>query len=313
LDGSTARDYDYYVIFNERAGTASALGVTADALHTMFDEAGLRCRVDSRGDVPMEERIADAVAGPASVVVAAGGDGTITALAQALTGTGKSLAILPLGTVNALAKDLNIPLEIRHAVEALGRGQRQLIDVGEVNGRIFLHKIVVGVIPAVAAAREHIRDQPGLGAKIALLRYFVRRLQRSKRMALAIRTPDGESRIERVQAMAVACNAYDEGLGQFFSRSALDRGTLTLYILRHLTLGDVIRLTVEMLLGNWQHDDALSIESVNAVTITSRRRLLKVMLDGEIETLRTPLEFSIRAKALSVIVQPAEAVQEAGE
>ena len=113
--------------------------------------------------------------------------------------------------------------------------------------------------------------------------------------------------------MGVACSAYDEGLGQFFSRSALDQGTLTLYILRHLTLGDVIRLTVEMLLGNWQKDDALSIESVDAVTITSRRQLLKVMLDGEIETLRTPLEFSIRARALSVIVQPAEAVQEAGE
>ena len=305
------QDYDYYVIFNERAGTASAQGLTADALRAMFEDAGLRCHIDARSDLPLGERVGDAVAGPAEIIVAAGGDGTITALAEALTGSPKSLAILPLGTVNALAKDLNIPLEIRQAVQALANGQRQLIDVGEGNGRTFLHKVVVGVIPAVAAGREFIRDRRDLAAKIGFLRYFMRRLQRAKRMAVLIRTPDGETRVERVQAIAVASNAYDEGLGQFFSRSALDKGTLTLYVLRHLTPGDVLRLTVSMLLGRWQNDDALSITSVDAVTITTHKELLKVMFDGEVETLRTPLEFSIRAKALSVIVQPNAAVEEA--
>lgn len=304
------QDYDYYVIFNERAGTASAQGLTADALRTMFDDAGLSCHVDARSDLPLSERVADAVAGPADIIVAAGGDGTITALAEALTGSPKSLAILPLGTVNALAKDLNIPMEIGESVQALAKGQRQLIDVGEVNGRTFLHKVVVGVIPAVAAGREFIRDRQGIAAKIGFLRYFLRRLQRAKRMAVMIRTPDGETSIERVQAIAVASNAYDEGLGQFFSRSALDKGTLTLYVLRHLTLGDVLRLTVSMLMGRWQNDDALSIRSVDAVTITTHKTLLKVMFDGEVETLRTPLQFSIRAKALSVIVQPNAAVEE---
>jgi diacylglycerol kinase family enzyme len=304
------QDYDYYVIFNERAGTASAQGLTAEALRGMFEDAGLRCYVDARSDVPLSERVGDAVAGPAGIVVAAGGDGTVTAIAEALTGSPKSLAILPLGTVNALAKDLNIPLEIRRSVEALATGQPQLIDVGEVNGRTFLHKVVVGVIPAVAAGREHIRGQSGIGAKIGFLRYFLRRLQRAKRMAVLIRTPDGETRIERVQSIAVASNSYDEGLGHFFSRSSLDKGKLTLYILRHLTPGDVIRLSVSMLLGHWRNDDALSIESVDAVTITTHKELLKVMFDGEVETLHTPLEFSIRSKALSVIAQPSAAVEE---
>lgn len=304
------QDFDYYVIFNERAGTAIAQGLTADALRSMFEDAGLRCHIDARNDVPLTERVGDAIASPADIIVAAGGDGTITALAEALTGSTKSLAILPLGTVNALAKDLNIPLEIRQSVEALANGERQLIDVGEVNGRTFLHKVVVGVIPAVAAGREYIRGREGIAAKIGFLRYFLRRLQRAKRMAVHIRTPEGETRIERVQAIAVASNAYDEGLGQFFSRSALNKGTLTLYILRHLTAGDVVRLSISMLLGRWQNDDALSIESVDAVTITTHKELLKVMFDGEVETLRSPLEFSIKAKALSVIAQPSAAVEE---
>jgi diacylglycerol kinase family enzyme len=310
MNAHTAPQQRYHVIFNERSGTADALGLTADALLDLFKEAGLEATIDARTDVTMVERIAEAVAGPAGIVVAAGGDGTITALAEALAGTGKSLAILPLGTVNALAKDLSIPLDIPEAVRALAQGHERRIDVGEVNGRVFLHKVVVGVIPAVAAGREFIRGRRDLAARVGFLRYFARRLARARRMAVLIRTADGESRIERVQAIAVASNAYDEGVGQFFSRSSLDRGTLTLYVLRHLTMGDVLRLTVEMLLGRWQNDEALSIESVDGVTIDTRRSLVKVMFDGEVETLHTPLQFSIRKQALSVIVQGADRAHE---
>ena len=73
---------------------------------------------------------------------------------------------------------------------------------------------------------------------------------------------------------------------------------------------DVLRLTAEMLLGTWRNDEALSIESVDRVTIDTRKTLLKVMFDGEVETLHTPLEFSIRKQALSVLVQGADTVQE---
>lgn len=303
-------DRRHYVIFNERSGTADAIGLKADALQDMFDKAGLSAVVDARSDLPISERIAEAVRGDFDVVVAAGGDGTITALAATLAGTDKSLAILPLGTVNALAKDLNIPFDIPRAVAALADGKEHRIDVGEVNGRIFLHKVVVGVIPAVAAGREYIRGRRDLRTKLGFLLYFGRRLARARRMAVVIKMPDGQTRIERVQALAVASNSYDEGLGQFFSRSSLDLGILTLYTLRRLTLRDVLRLTAEMLLGSWRNDEALSIERIESVTIDARKSLLKVMFDGEVETLNTPLEFSIRQRALSVIVQGSEALSE---
>jgi YegS/Rv2252/BmrU family lipid kinase len=292
----------YYVILNANAGTANALGVTEAALAALFEANGMAATIDARGDVSLAERIADAKASPAATVVAAGGDGTITALAAALVGTDKSLAILPLGTVNALAKDLHVPLDLASAVAAIATGHTHRIDVGEVNGRVFLHKVVVGVIPAVAAGREHIRGRQDTFAKIGFLRYFMRRLARSRRMAVMIDTGAGKRRIERVQALAVASNSYDEGLGQFFSRHSLDQGTLTLYVLHHLNMGDVLRLTTRMLLGQWQDDEALSVESVNSVTIDTRKELVKVMFDGEVESLHTPLEFSIKPKALSVIV-----------
>lgn len=292
----------YYVILNTKAGTANATGVSEESLRALFAARELHATIDARNDRDFSTRLHDALASEASAIVAAGGDGTITAAAEAIIGTEKSLAILPLGTVNALAKDLDIPLDLAGAVDNLATGREHRIDVGEVNGRIFLHKVVIGVVPGVAAGREHLRGRRDLTAKIGLLRYFLRRLIRSKRLAVVVDPIDGTRRSERVQALAVAINAYDEGLGQFFSRQSLDQGTLTLYRLKQLTVRDVVRLTIGMILGNWRDDEVLAIETVRGVTIETRRSLVKVMLDGEVETLSTPLKFVIRPKALSVIV-----------
>lgn len=296
----------YHVVLNANAGTANALGMTAERLTALFNANGMTVSIDADTGRTMADRLARAVASPAEIVVAAGGDGTTTALAEVLVDTSKTLAILPLGTVNALAKDLKIPLDIADAVKSLPTATPQLIDVGEANGRIFLHKVVIGLIPGVAAGREHIRGNQSAAAKIGLLRYFFRRLARARRIAVAIKTDTGKT-VERVQAIAVASNAYDEGFGLFFSRENLNRGTLTLYVLKHFTFRDFVRLTSGMLLGRWRDDQALRIQSVSSVTISSHRRLLKVMFDGEVETLTTPLVFRIRPLALSVLTPTASA------
>ena len=74
-----------------------------------------------------------------------------------------------------------LPDKPQTPVAALVTGETHRIDVGEVNGRIFLHKVVVGVIPGVAAGREHIRGRHDTSAKIGFLRYFFRRLARARR------------------------------------------------------------------------------------------------------------------------------------
>lgn len=296
------RNRSYYVILNSKAGTADASGVSEESLRALFAARDLRATIDARDDCDFSTRLRDALASEASAIVAAGGDGTITGAAQAVIGTDKSLAILPLGTVNALAKDLDIPLDLESAVDNLVTGREHRIDVGDVNGRAFLHKVVIGVIPALAAGREHLRGRRDLSAKIGFLRYFLRRLVRSRRFAVIVESVDGTRRSERVQALAVASNAYDEGFGQFFSRQSLDQGTLALYRLKQLTTRDLVRLTIRMILGNWRDDEALAIETVRGVTIETRQSLVKVMLDGEVETLSAPLEFVIRPQALSVIV-----------
>jgi diacylglycerol kinase family enzyme len=296
----------YHLLLNARAGSARA--DTAESLRAAFVESGYRVTIDSDEDTPLADRAKRAAESAAEVIVAAGGDGTVTAVAEAILHTEKVLAILPLGTANLLARDLGLPLDAAQWVAALGTMAVRKIDAGEVNGRIFLHKVVIGTIPGIAAAREQIRDRSDPGAVLGFLAHFVRRLERAKAMAAEITLSAGDKRVERVQSIAVANNDYDEGLGQFFSRSCLDAGTLSLYVIRHLSLADVLRLSAEMLLGTWRNDQAIEIEQVRHLSIRMKRATIKAMIDGEIGSLDTPLNFRVRPCALSVLA-PVPAVQ----
>lgn len=303
----------YHILMNPNSGSAEANGLTPEGLAGRLLAAGYDAVVDADAETPFEERIAKALASDAEVIVAAGGDGTATALAAALLGSGKTLAVLPLGTANLLARDLAIPLDVDEWIEALGDMQPHHIDVCDVNGIVFLHKAVIGVIPELAAGREHIRGE-GFAAKLGFLGYCMRRVARARRFALEIGTETGETRIERVQAIAVASNAYDEGFGRVFSRERLDTGRLTLYLVRHLTLTDMLRLSMGMLAGHWRDDDALAIETARSLTIASKKPRLQAMIDGEVMSIEAPLRFSIHPQSLPILAPvPEVAPGEEGE
>jgi YegS/Rv2252/BmrU family lipid kinase len=294
----------YHVLLNTQSGTADAAGLTAEVLRERFELAGYDATIDADATASFAERVARALDSDAEIIVSAGGDGTATALATAIVGTDKTLGILPLGTANLLARDLGLPLDLEEAITGLGTMEPRRIDVGEVNGRVFLHKVVIGFVPGIAAAREQIRGRTDLDAEVGFLRYFIRRLARARRIAVEITPSDAAPRVERAQSVAVANNEYVEGFNRIFSRQRLDAGMLHVYVLRHLNFGDLVRLIAEMFLGNWRQDEAIGIEKVSAVTIRLRKKMIKVMVDGEVETLDTPLNFKIRPRALSVLAPP---------
>lgn len=294
----------HHFMLNVSAGTALASGLRPEQLIERFTSLGHGVSIDADAERPFAERLQTARNSPASTIIAAGGDGTVTALAEVAIQTGKTLAILPLGTANLLARDLSIPLDLDAWFEGYHAMVPRRIDVGEVNSRVFLHKVVIGAIPGIAAAREQLRGRTDLGAKFAFLTHFVNRLARLRRFAVEVTPGKGEPHIERVQSIAVANNGYDEGPGKFFSRTRLDEGTLSLYLLRHLGLSDALRLGIGMLLGSWRNDQVLEIENVRSVTIRTRRRRVRVMLDGEIEMVDSPLAFRLLPLALTVLAPP---------
>lgn len=289
-----------YVILNAKAGTALAQGLTPDRLRESFERREYAVVVDA-SDEALESRIDRALTSNAGIIVSAGGDGTATLIASRLVGTDKALAVLPLGTANLLARDLGIPMDVDAAIAALETMEVRRIDVAEINGRVFLHKVVVGTFPDMAVMREKVRGQATLRSAIGFARYFVRRLGHGRRMAVAVASHGRAERIERVHAIAIANNAYDEGWAKVFHRSRLDAGCLTLYALKTPGTLDIVRLLVKMIAGRWREDQAVSIETVHSVTLRAKRSTLRVMIDGEVELLETPFAFTIRPAALNVL------------
>ena len=296
-------DRHYHIIFNPNAGTALTAGITTAMLGEMFAAAGLSFDIDDDDDEPLEERIARAIAGPAEVVVAGGGDGTVLAVAEALLGTDKTLAILPLGTLNGLARDLQLPLDVPTAIQQLNTLEARAIDVGEVNGRAFLHNVIIGLVPGIGVGREKVRGS-GWRGKVKFTLFMLRRLARARRIALALRLNGTDVRVERMQSLVVVNNSYDQWFGRFMARRRLDRGRLTAYLVRNLRVRDAIRLTIEMMFGTWGNDRVIEYEKVQELTVMSKKRRLSVSMDGDVMILDTPLEFAVRPRSLSVLAPP---------
>ena len=103
-----------------------------------------------------------AVAAGRDIVAAAGGDGTINAVAQALVGSATSLGVVPFGTYNHFARDVHIPLQPAAAVDVLRSAMARPIDVGAVNDRFFINNASLGLYPELVQLR---RETPSHGGR----------------------------------------------------------------------------------------------------------------------------------------------------
>jgi diacylglycerol kinase (ATP) len=102
-----------------------------------------------------------AAADHTELVIAAGGDGTIHAVAKGLIGTQSALGIIPTGTMNDLARSLSIPETIEAACEVIAQGETHKIDVGDANGQAFFEVAGIGLEARLFPAGEEIKA-PGL-------------------------------------------------------------------------------------------------------------------------------------------------------
>lgn len=298
----------YFVILNQRSGTARSLGLTADAVRESFESVGAEAVVATDFSRGFDALVKDGIRSTADAIVAAGGDGTVTAVAEHAMESDKPLLILPLGTANLLARDLGLEMDLKAWFEALDTLTERRIDMASVNGKKFLHLVVIGMMPGIAAGRERVRAHRSVAAFAAFMGFLGRRFARTKRIDVEVTCDKGTIEHQRVSAIAVGNNVFDEGFGHIFSRQVLDDGKLSLYLLRHISVFNAIRLAAGMVFGSWRRNEELSMRDAHTFVVDTRRRKVKVMFDGEPMTLRGPLNFSIEPRALSVLAPPAVAV-----
>jgi diacylglycerol kinase family enzyme len=293
------------LVANGAAGSLIDGGVTPEALHARLEGAGLHVVPEPQPDAPLPERLKAAAAMPGiDAVAVAGGDGTLACAAQALAGQDVPLGILPLGTMNLLANDLGLPLDLDAAVAVLVTGIVRAIDAGEVNGHVFLINSVLGMPARMARHREARRSRMGALDLLRMASGLLRHLGRYPRERAEL-TLAGRTRRVRFRALAVVCGDYREGLGQVLSRVGVDGGHLTLYLVETLSAARLVRLRLGFAVGEWRRLPDLERHETDALTLDARRRALRVMNDGEVVLIAPPLRYRIRPDALRVLV-PAE-------
>ncbi len=293
------------LVLNTRAGTLLRRPELPDLIEDVLRRSGLELRVIGEHEAPdMGARLDLAVADSAELVIVGGGDGTVRTAAARLAGTGRTLAVLPLGTLNLLAKDLNMPLDPAEAAEALARAEPREIDLGEVNGEIFACQSVLGMTNKVGRFREQSRGDRSFLARLKVVVGTIRSMGHPP-LRLALVEP-GRTRPRRIwaRALSVVNNPYAEEVGTMFRRPRLDGGILAVYRPRGFGLLWAARMLAAMALGRWRDPERLEITHLPSLTIRSRRPHLRVSNDGEMLILPTPLEFRVRPRVLRVLSVP---------
>ncbi|HYJ05102.1 MAG TPA: diacylglycerol kinase family protein [Chthoniobacterales bacterium] len=253
------------------------------------------------GDKDITAIAREAAKGSEQIIVAAGGDGTISAVASELAGTDKILGVLPIGTLNHFAKDLGIPLELEAAVRAIKEENTAAVDAAEVNGRIFINNSSLGIYPQIVSQREEQQERLARGKWPAFLWATVQAFRRFPFLDLRV-TFEGQRLSRKTAFLFVGNNEYEIAGFKLGSRACLNAGRLGLYFSHGTGRLGLIRLALHALLGRVDQAKDFEAFCVAEARIETGHRRLLVARDGEVEWMETPLNYRIRPGALRVLV-----------
>lgn len=240
--------------------------------------------------------------------IAAGGDGTVNHVVQAVIQTEAVLAVIPTGTYNHFARDLEIPLAWDAALDVALNGDTRSVDAGRINDRFFVNNVSLGLYPEMVARREERgRDYPRWKARIYA---FCGTLRKYRHVSLAVES-EGRSELIRTHVFMVSNNSYDlERFGIEAPRETLTGGALSVYWLPHSSRLSLMRYIARYLAGRVRTIPGFRSFRTAHLRAQTGHRELRVGIDGELFTLSAPLAISILPQSLSVRVPRPPAAQE---
>jgi diacylglycerol kinase family enzyme len=278
-----------------------------DEVRDALAAAGIEARLHVVDEpAHLDETIARALAERPPCIVAAGGDGTINAVAQQAIAAGVPLAVLPAGTLNHFARDLKLPDTLEDAARVIALGHVRQVDVGEVNGRLFLNNSSLGLYASMVQQRERLQLRNGFGKWRALVHAGWSVLRHPRTFA-AVLEADGRTLRRRTPFVFVGNNDYTVQGPHAGARSTLDDGLLSVYVLRPSGPWGLIALAVRALFGRLLKGRDLDAIRATEIVIESHHAQARVARDGEVEVTDTPVRFRLRPRALQVIAPAPEA------
>jgi YegS/Rv2252/BmrU family lipid kinase len=273
----------------------------AKGVEQLFAARGMRARIcEFTGIESIAPIVQQAADDGWQTVVAAGGDGTVSAVASVLARTDIAMGVLPLGTLNHFARDIGLPLDVEIAADVIAAGKTERMDVGEVNGRTFVNNSSIGIYPNIVVVRERERRR-GHGKWLA----FVRAIHATLRTSpfWTVRVEAQGRRIQRkTPFIFVGNNEYEiQGL-QIGRRAAINGGRLYVYVAAPVSRAGLVWMALSALFGRLDTHRSLEMFGVEEAWIDTRHKHVRVSTDGEVSHMRSPLHYRLLKGTLNVIV-----------
>lgn len=292
------------VLWNRSAGTKAGVSTnrvpTEDELRSLFARHHLDIDlVPTESAADAVRRAREACARDCPIVVAAGGDGTVRAIARELLGSGTALGILPLGSVMNLARSLGIPRDVEAAAAIIAEGRVRAIDVGTVgtlHGRSepFFESVSIGLHAALF--REGQRFDRGHRLALPRAAWIMLRYRPSK-VWLEL---DDRRITTRALAISIANGPY-AGLGFTVAPDArLDDGRFDIRIFRGFSRWHLVRHFASIVAGRRAVERRIETYRSARVRVSSRSPL-PVRPDDD-PPLTTPVSLEVLAQCLRVVV-----------
>lgn len=297
----------FIIVFNRASGHGDADAVR-DIITRVLDEAGCRHElvVPEHPSRIVEAARAAVLRAKAcgAVVVAAGGDGTLNAVAQQVLGSGCVFGALPLGTFNYFGRVQGIPVDTAEAVRVLLTGEAQPVQVGLVNDKLFLVNASLGLYPQLLEDREAFKKQFGRSRWVALGAAFATLMGRHRQLRLVIEAA-GDTRALRTPTLFIGNNALQmEQLGLPEARD-IEQGHLAAVALRPVGTAAMLWLMLRGAMGRLGEAENIISFAFRRITVTpvlrAGRRRLKVATDGEVNWLSGPLTFRVSPEPLMLL------------
>lgn len=289
------------VVINKSAGTASNGENIVEKLEKLF------CSYDSVTEFfliegsEIQKQIESLIPKGFDVIAVAGGDGTLSSGASAMAGTDIPMGIIPLGTLNHFAKDLGIPLEIENSVKLIATGKPGKVDIGEVNGNIFINNSSVGLYPRAVKFRDKHIERLGAGKWMAMIMASLTVFTRFPLFDIRLETED-DTITRRTSFVFIGNNEYKLDLFNLGKRETLTGGKLSLYTAHMKGRWSLLKIAFLALINRLNQMENFDLQFVENIRLETKRRTVAVSLDGEVIQLSPPLHYKIRPMELTVIL-----------
>ncbi|MGB4117303.1 MAG: diacylglycerol kinase family protein [Polaromonas sp.] len=306
---TAAKNGPLFVVLNSASGHKDS-DAERQVLADVFNSAGRAfefLQFDNPANIASVSARAVALAkDKGGVVVAAGGDGTINAVASAVLRSGCPFGVLPQGTFNYFGRANAIPQDARAAATALLGASISPVTVGEVNGRVFLVNASLGLYPQLLEDREAWKQQFGRSRLVAFASGLATIFQARGQLRLEIEMA-GKTTLVRTPTLFIGNNHLQLTQVGISQADAVNRGELAGIAVRPTGTWALLGLLARGMIGRLGDADRIDSFSFRQLKVAMRgKRRVKVATDGEITWMSPPLVFQVADTPL-LLMMPAPA------